>query len=65
MPDLSRCNLCGAVLRVVHYPGWGNEPVKHECRPVDLCHQCEASGECQARTPCKEDVSRLFEAPTP
>ena len=39
MPDLSRCNICGAVLRVVHYPGWGDEPVKHECRPVDLCRQ--------------------------
>ena len=25
MPELSRCNLCGAVLRVVHFPGWGNE----------------------------------------
>lgn len=39
MPDLSRCNLCGAVLRVVQYPGWGNEPAKHECRPVDPFRQ--------------------------
>lgn len=44
MPDLSRCNLCGAVLRVVHYPGWGNEPVKHECRPTQHPLETHAEG---------------------
>ena len=52
MPDFSHCRLCGAGLRVVHYPGWGSEPVKHQCEPA-LCHQCESAGECQARTPCR------------
>lgn len=39
MPELSRCDLCGAVLRVVQYPGWGNEHVTMERRPFDLCRQ--------------------------
>lgn len=49
--NLSHCRACGAVLRVELLPGWGEEPVKHEC--IAPCHQCEPAGECQARTPCR------------
>lgn len=49
--NTSHCRLCGATLRTALLPGWGEEPVKHDC-PAQLCHQCDAVGECQARTPC-------------